>query len=279
MKIAAYFRLMRFHKPAGIVLLWCPTAWALSVANQGLPAMDLLLYFLLGTILMRAAGCVLNDIADRQIDKHVQRTKLRPLTSGEIRLSEAFGLLFILLFAAFLVLIQLPRICFYYALFALFITAFYPFCKRFFAAPQLILGLAFSVGIPMAYAASGVKPDITLLVLFVINFAWIVAYDTMYAMADRADDLRLGVKSTAVLFGAYECSILGGLLIFFHGLWLYLAVLEHYSVWFYVAWCLAGGVLVYQQCLIRSRDASVCLRAFSMSGVYGILMWLGLIAA
>lgn len=276
MKLAAYFRLMRFHKPAGIVLLWCPTAWALWLANHGLPAMGLLIYFLLGTILMRAAGCVLNDIADRNIDKHVERTKSRPLTAGDVSLQEALGLLIILLFAACCVLIQLPRICFYYALFALFITALYPFCKRFFAAPQLILGLAFSMGIPMAYAASDVKLNITMWVLLLINFAWIVVYDTMYAMADRADDLRLGVKSTAVLFGAYECSILGALQIFLHGLWLYLAIVEHYSVWFYGAWSLAGGVLMYQHGLIQRRDANVCLRAFSMSSVYGILMWLGL---
>ncbi len=279
MIIGASLRLMRFHKPAGTLLLWCPTAWALWVANQGMPDIHLLLYFLLGTIFMRAAGCVLNDIADRNIDKHVERTQLRPLTSGEINLLTAFGLLLALLLASFWVLIQLPRLCFYYALFALFITVVYPFCKRFFAAPQLVLGLAFSMGIPMAYAASGKAPGAAMLVLLLINFIWIVTYDTMYAMADRADDLRLGVKSTAVLFGAHECSILGALQIIFHGLWLFLAISEHYPIYFYSIWCAAGGLLIYQQTLIRSRDASVCLRAFSMSSAYGVLMWLGLVFA
>ena len=279
MTLSASLRLMRFHKPAGTLLLWCPTAWALWVANQGMPEMHLLVYFFMGTVLMRAAGCVLNDMADRHIDKHVHRTQKRPLTTGEIGLVEAFGWLIVLLLAAFWVLIQLPRACFYYALFALFITVVYPFCKRFFAAPQLILGLAFSMGIPMAYAASSVAPNVAMLILLCINFAWIVAYDTMYAMADKADDLRLSVQSTAVLLGDYECWVIGALQLFFHGLWLVLAVFEQYSVGFYGVWCVAGGVLVYQQLLIRSRDANLCLRAFSMSSGYGALMWLGLMIA
>ncbi len=277
MKIRAYFRLMRFHKPAGIALLWFPTAWALWVANHGTPNFYLTSYFLLGTIFMRAAGCVVNDIADRHIDIHVTRTQTRPLTSGEISLFEALVLLFILLFGALCILIQLPASCFYYALFALFITILYPFCKRFFQAPQLILGLAFSMGIPMAYVASGVMPDITMLVLFVLNFTWIVAYDTMYAMADREDDLRIGVKSTAILFAHHDYQIILLLQIFFHGLWIVLALTQNYSLWFYAAWSVAAGILAYQQRLIRTRKTDLCLRAFSTNSLYGLLMWFGLI--
>lgn len=276
MKLGAYLRLMRFHKPAGIALLWLPTAWALWVANHGMPKISLIIYFLLGTIFMRAAGCVVNDIADRHIDKHVSRTKARPLTTGEVSLIEALLILFLLLVAALCVLIQLPAACFYYALVALLLTVLYPFCKRFFQAPQLILGLAFSMGIPMAYVASGVAPNLTMGVLFVLNFAWIVAYDTMYAMADRADDLRIGVKSTAILFGHFDCLIILLLQMFFHGLWVYLAVSQNYSMWFYTVWALSGWILVHQQLLIKNRDPALCLRAFSTNSLYGLLMWIGL---
>ncbi len=273
MKLGAYLRLMRFHKPAGIALLWLPTAWALWVANHGMPKLNLIIYFLLGTIFMRAAGCVMNDIADRHIDRHVTRTKARPLTTGEVSLIEALFTLFILLVAALSVLIQLPTACFYYALGALLLTVLYPFCKRFFQAPQLILGLAFSMGIPMAYAASGAAPDKSMLVLFVLNFAWIVAYDTMYAMADRADDVRIGVKSTAILFDHFDCLIILLLQLLFHGLWLFLAITQHYSMWFYTVWALSGWILVYQQLLIKNRDPAMCLRAFSTNSLYGLFMW------
>ena len=268
---------MRFDKPVGIVLLWLPTAWALWIANEGMPPFSLMIYFLLGTVFMRAAGCIINDIADRDIDKHVRRTRLRPLTTGEISLFQAFILLFTLLVAALLVLIHLPLACFYYAIPALLVTVLYPFCKRFLQAPQLVLGVAFSMGIPMAYIASGVLPNVTMLLLFTLNFAWIVAYDTMYAMADREDDLRIGVQSTAVLFAQFDCSIVLLLQIFFHGLWLLLAYIQHYSLGFYSLWFVAAGILLYQQRLITSRDANLCLRAFSTNSWYGLLMWLALI--
>lgn len=276
MKWGAYFRLMRFHKPVGILLLWVPTAWSLWIANHGFPPLNLLVYFFLGTVVMRAAGCVVNDIADRHIDKHVKRTHRRPLTSGEIGLLEALSLLFILLMAALLIVMQLPVLCFYYALLALCITMIYPFCKRFFAAPQLVLGLAFSMGMPMAYAASGVMPDLTLILLFILNFAWIISYDTMYAMADRDDDLQIGVQSTAVLFGRYDRVIISGLQIVFHLLWLYIAYSQHYSALFYTCWIGALIILVYQQQLIKKRNANAYIAAFSTNAWYGLLMWCAL---
>ncbi|TAL61908.1 MAG: 4-hydroxybenzoate octaprenyltransferase, partial [Legionella sp.] len=159
MKWNAYWRLMRFDKPVGTLLLWFPTAWALWFANKGMPSLRLLFLFFMGTVFMRAAGCVMNDIADRNVDKHVMRTQNRPLTSGEIHLFEAIAVLFCLLCAALMVLMLLPSQCFFWAILALAITFVYPFCKRFINAPQMVLGLAFSMGIPMAYVASGVPFD------------------------------------------------------------------------------------------------------------------------
>jgi len=268
---------MRFNRPVGILLLWLPTAWGLWLANQGPPPYDLLVYFLVGTILMRAAGCVVNDIADRHIDIHVKRTAQRPLTSGEIGLFAALNLLVLLLLAAFMIAIQLPRQCFYYAVFALCITILYPFCKRFLQAPQLILGLAFSMGIPMAYAASGVSIDTPMLVLLLLNFLWIVSYDTMYAMVDCEDDLRIGVKSTAVLFGSYDYLIILLLQIAFHCLWLYLASSQYYSSRFYVGWVVGLFILIYQQTLVNQRTAHSSFKAFSMNAWYGTIMWATLI--
>lgn len=276
MKLNACFRLMRFHKPVGIVLLWLPTAWALWIANKGMPELHLIIYFLLGTILMRAAGCIINDIADRDIDKHVHRTNMRPLTTGEVGLFQAMSLLFVVLMAALFVLIHLPIECFYYAIPALLVTVLYPFCKRFLQAPQLVLGVAFSMGIPMAYIASGVAPNLTMMLIFMLNFAWIVAYDTMYAMVDRDDDVLIGVRSTAVLFAQNDCNIILILQMFFHGLWLLLAYTQNYSIVFYGFWLLAAGVLIYQQWLIRMRNNALYMRAFSTNCWYGLLMWLAL---
>lgn len=275
-KIIAYLTLMRFHKPVGILLLWAPTAWALWLANHGMPSVKLLLLFFLGTVLMRAAGCVVNDIADRKIDLHVTRTKNRPLTAGVITLSEALVLLITLLFAALVVLIQLPSACFYYALAALAITIIYPFCKRFLQGPQLILGLAFSMGIPMAYAASNAPLNATVIYLLLINFAWIVAYDTEYAMVDRSDDLKIGVRSTAIWFASYDRLIIGLLQVVHHSLWLLLAYQHDLSPIFYYCWVVAGGNLVYQQYLLVERNESKCLNAFTMNTWYGLVMWVGL---
>ncbi len=277
MKGGAYFRLMRFNKVSGTLLLWLPTAWALWIANQGMPPFALLGYFLAGTVLMRAAGCIANDMADRHIDKHVKRTHLRPLTTGEVGLLEALVLLGMLLFGALYVVIQLPKICFYYALVALFITILYPFCKRFFEAPQFVLGLAFSMGIPMAYAASGIGFRFDMVLLFILNFAWIVSYDTMYAMADREDDLRIGVKSTAIFFKHHDRLILLLLEIVFHMMWFFLAILLGCSAWFYTFWSLALLVLIYQQRLIRQNNPSSYLRAFSSNVGYGVLIWCALL--
>ena len=225
---------------------------------------------------MRAAGCVINDVADRHIDKHVSRTKLRPLTSGEVSLNEAFGLITVLFIASLLVLICLPKDCFYIALIALFITVIYPFCKRFLNAPQLVLGLAFSMGIPMAYVASGTRLGGQFIFIFIINFTWIIAYDTMYAMTDKADDLRIGVKSTAIYFGSYDRLMIGILQSAVHVLWLCWALLNHANVGFYFLWFAAGCILLYQQILIRNQIPQKCFKAFIISIYYGGLMWIAI---
>ncbi|WP_298624210.1 4-hydroxybenzoate octaprenyltransferase [uncultured Legionella sp.] len=273
-KWGAYWRLTRLNKPVGILLLWYPTAWALWIANQGMPSLKLLFLFFIGTVLMRSAGCVINDIADRKIDKHVARTKLRPLTSNEICLTEACIILGVLLFCSLMVLINLPWACFYPALISVFITFLYPYCKRFINAPQVVLGLAFSMGIPMAYIASSVPLNGDSILLFILNFAWIVAYDTMYAMTDKADDLLIGVKSTAIYFASYDKFIIGFLLLSMHALWLFWAVVNELHFGFYLLWVLASGVLFYQQRLIANRVPQECFKAFLVSTYYGALMWL-----
>jgi 4-hydroxybenzoate polyprenyltransferase len=277
MKWNAYWRLMRFDKPVGILLLWFPTAWALWMANQGTPPVKLLILFFMGTVLMRAAGCVINDIADRDFDKHVARTQFRPITSGEVSLREALFLLLVLLSSAFIILINLPWSCFYLGFIALFISILYPFCKRFLDAPQFVLGLAFSMGIPMAYNASNVALNTECALLFMLNFAWIVAYDTMYAMTDKEDDLQIGVKSTAIYFASYDRVIIGLFQGLAQGLWFYWAQTVTVNYWFYLCWGAAGLVLIQQQRLIYKRQQAQCFRAFIISSYYGLLMWLALV--
>lgn len=278
-RINAYWRLMRFNKPVGILLLWYPTAWALWLASQGRPSLLLCSLFLTGTVLMRAAGCVINDIADRHIDKHVQRTKLRPLTSGEITLPGAIICLGLLLLGALGVLLSLPSECFIWALVALVVTFIYPFCKRFLNAPQMVLGVAFSMSIPMVYVAESTAFDTAFFILYIINFAWIVAYDTMYAMTDKADDLLIGVKSTAIYFASYDLLIIGLLHAILHGLWIVLGLVIGAGAWFYGCWLLGTFILCYQQFLIKERIPAQCFKAFLTSTYYGAVMWLALVVS
>lgn len=272
--LQSYWRLMRFDKPIGIALLWFPVAWALWLANQGQPSWHLVGLFLLGTVVMRAAGCIINDIADRHIDIHVKRTSSRPLTSGEIGIFSAIGLFVTLLWIAFFIVIQLPIACFYWSWVALGVTVVYPFCKRWLQAPQLILSIAFSVAIPMVYVASGASLTLITLLLVSINMLWVLSYDTMYAMVDRADDLHAGVKSTAVLLGHWECPTILSLQSILHGLWLILGLSLQSSQLFYGGWFLGALIIAYQQYLISSRDPQACFKAFKISAWYGFIMWI-----
>lgn len=272
----AYGRLMRFDKPVGIALLWAPTAWALWLANRGAPAISLVLLFFIGTVVMRAAGCVVNDMVDRHIDKEVKRTRSRPLASGELTVLQALKTLLILLTIAVVIVLQLPYACWWEAGIAMAITLCYPFAKRWIQAPQLVLGVAFSMGIPMAYSASGVNFDQTMLALMGLNFLWIVAYDTLYALMDREDDMRIGVHSTAILLDAKLPLVMIMLQMGFHGLWLLLGMTTLISEWFDCCWVLGLVILNYQHTLLKKQEHHAYLQAFWWHAGYGLLMWIAL---
>lgn len=270
-----YIHLLRIHKPIGTLLLWFPTAWALWFANQGIPPTSLIVYFFLGTFIMRSAGCLLNDLADRHVDPHVARTKKRPLADKTVSIKNAIMLLVILLLIALIILLQLPSACFKYAIIGVVLTTIYPFCKRFFDAPQLVLGVTFSMGIPMAYAASNTPLNPTTGLLVLINFFWIVAYDTIYAMADKPDDLKIGVRSTAILFANQDKNIVLLLQILAQACWLILAVKLNLNIIFYILWGLSFMILAQQQIRMRTK-APDYLKIFTSNSNYGLLYWVAI---
>lgn len=275
--IIPFLKLGRLNKPVGIWLLWAPVAWALWLSYEGHPPLDMVFLFFLGTVVMRTAGCVINDLADRNIDCHVKRTKERPITAQQISVKQAFVFLALLLSLALGILLLLPVQTICYAIVALMITMIYPFCKRYIQAPQFVLGLAFSSAIPMVYAASNHENLSTCLLLVVINILWTLAYDTQYAMADKTWDLQIGVKSTAILFGKLDKLMVGLLFAISHSLWLVIAFLTHFNWTFYCFWFVSGFYLLYQQCLLAQDKPEYYIRAFSSHGGYGIVLWLALI--
>ena len=208
-RLEAYYYLCRFDKPIGTELVFWPTMWAMWIANKGIPSLGILIPMILGTIFMRAAGCAINDFADRKVDAHVERTKTRPLATGIISAKEAVYVFLVLVIASACMLFFLPIETFYWSFGALFLAFIYPFMKRYTHLPQVFLGAAFSWSIPMGYTAVGVTPDLTCWLLYFGNLAWTVAYDTQYAITDREYDLKIGVKSTAILFGRYDIQIIG----------------------------------------------------------------------
>lgn len=277
MALRHFIAITRLDKPVGIWLLWWPTCWALLLANQGRPSPWLLILFFAGTLLMRSAGCIMNDLADRNFDGLVQRTRDRVLPSGKMQVKEALILLAILLFLSLLILLQLPLACWPYALFSVAISAIYPLCKRWIQAPQLVLGLAFSMGMPMAYVASAQSLDLAFWLLLLINYLWIVVYDSMYAMADREDDLQIGIHSTAILFGEADRLILSLLSILMQSLWLILPQITPVSSFFYLCWLAGGFILFSQLALIWGRARNACFMAFKRSVYYGFIMTLAIL--
>jgi 4-hydroxybenzoate polyprenyltransferase len=275
--IQAAIQLMRLDKPIGIYLLWFPTAWALSLAYSKNIPLDILLYFALGTLVMRSAGCVINDIADRRLDAHVWRTQDRPLAQGRISLVAAFGLLLGLLFLAFLILIQLPKNCFYAAIPALLLTGIYPFCKRFLPTPQMILSLAFSSSIPMVNIASQMDWNTSWTLLSLINIFWVITYDTEYALADLEDDLKIGIFSTARFLGQQARLIILLFQILLHCLWLVFAYLNHLTLPFYSVWALSWFFWLYQWYLLSQKNKQQDFKAFKLNAFYGLWMWIGLL--
>lgn len=257
-----YARLIRLDKPIGIFLLLWPTLIAVWIASSGFPSLKIFLIFTAGVFIMRAAGCILNDLADRKFDPYVVRTSQRPLATGKVSVEEALALCVALLISGSVLLLFLNRLTFFIALMGITLTAFYPFTKRFTHLPQLVLGITWNLGILMAFAAILGKVTVQAWLLYAIGFIWTVAYDTMYGMADRTDDLKIGIKSTAILFGAQDRTIVAALQVAVLILLLILGVLLTANIYFYLAVVCAAGFFVDQQYLIRAREETNCLKAF-----------------
>ena len=271
-----YYSLTRLHRPIGILLLLWPTGWALWVAAEGWPDWPVLLVFSLGVVLMRSAGCVINDFADRKIDPQVSRTRDRPIASGKVTPKEALLLFVALCLLAFLLVLSMNRLTIYLAFGAVVLAAIYPFMKRYTHLPQVALGMAFGWSIPMAFAAqTGEVPRIAWLI-YVINVLWSVIYDTMYAMVDREDDLKAGVKSTAVLFADADRVIIGILQAFMLLALVLLGRQLELSTAYSVAILVALGLSLYQQYLIRDREPAACFKAFLNNNWLGFAVFAGL---
>jgi len=273
----AYWRLMRFDKPIGTLLLLWPTWWALLLAGNGLPTLKNALIFTAGVVLMRAAGCVMNDIADRNFDPHVERTRCRPLAAGELSLRQALAMFLLLMLLAFLLVLMTNALTVKLAFAGAALAASYPFFKRFTHMPQVVLGIAFGWGIPMAFAAetNGI-PAIAWWFLG-INTVWSVIYDTLYAMVDREDDLAVGIKSTAILFGKYDVAITGVLMVFMVGMLIVAGAWLALGWPWYVSVSIASLLFARQWASVRGRDRDACFRAFLNNNWVGFVLFLGLL--
>lgn len=277
-RIAVYEKLMRLDKPIGILLLLWPTLWALWIAGAGHPNWIVVWIFVLGTVLMRSAGCVVNDYADKDFDAHVTRTQHRPLATGRVSGKEALALAAFLCVLAFFVVSPLNNLVKWLSVPALFLAASYPYTKRFLALPQAYLGLAFGFGIPMAYAAELGSVPAQAWVLVLANIFWVIAYDTEYAMVDREDDLKIGIKTSAITFGRYDVRavmICYGIAL---ALLAWIGSQAHYGIPYYVGLVIAGGIAMYHYTLIRERDPAKCFRAFLHNNWFGAVVFAGLIS-
>ena len=272
-----YLILMRFDKPIGTLLLLWPTLWALWVAFEGVPPATIFWVFVLGVFVMRSAGCVVNDLADRKIDPLVERTQERPLASGALKASDALKLFIVLCLVALGLLLCLPKSVWPWSVPALIVTIIYPFMKRYIQAPQAVLGVSFSFSVPMAFVAADAAFDQRLVLIILINFCWVIAYDTAYAMSDREDDLKIGVKSTAILFGDYDRLIIGVLQsLVVLGL-ITLKFILNLSDWYFISVAIVTGLFAYQQYLIAARSRADCFTAFLNNGWVGAIVFLGLL--
>jgi len=276
-KVNAYCRLMRLDKPIGILLLLWPTLWALWVASDGHPHSMVVWIFSLGTLLMRSAGCVMNDVADRNFDGHVARTQTRPLVSGEISVKEALLLAATLILIAFGLVLMLNRLTVLLSIPALFLAASYPLTKRFFGLPQAYLGFAFGFGIPMAFAAVQGEVPIEGWFILLANVCWSLAYDTEYAMVDRKDDLKIGIRSSAITFGRFDVV---WIMFFYSAMLTLLAYVGHclnLSWPYYTGLLAAFSVVLYHYHLIKNRDEAQCFKAFLHNNWLGALIFAGIL--
>ena len=274
-RLLAYAQLMRLDKPVGTLLLLWPTLAALWIAAQGVPPLPILLAFVAGTFVMRSAGCVINDIADRNFDGRVARTQDRPLPQGRVSLVEAFALLGVLLVLALAIVMTLNTATQVLAAAGVLISIAYPFLKRWTHWPQVVLGAAFSWGIPMAFTAVTGSVPVVAWVLFAASALWIVAYDTEYAMVDRRFDLDIGLKSSAILFADADRAIIGALQCLALVLFLLGGVLAGFRHAFFAALAIAAGLFVYHQWLIREREESACFKAFRNNVWVGFALFAG----
>ncbi|MEW7978295.1 MAG: 4-hydroxybenzoate octaprenyltransferase [gamma proteobacterium symbiont of Phacoides pectinatus] len=276
-RLRRYALLIRFDRPIGTLLLMWPALWALLIASGGVPDWGLLLIFMLGVFLMRSAGCAINDYADRHIDGRVARTSGRPLATGLITLGEALGVFAVLVALAFALVLLLNWETVALSGVALLLASAYPFMKRYTHLPQLVLGMAFGWAVPMVFMATSgeVPPDAWL--LYIATVVWALIYDTQYAMVDRSDDLKIGVKSTAILFGRYDRIMIAALQLGMLAILLLVGVKQELGPFFYIGLGFAALLAGYQQWLIRERQPAGCFKAFLNNNYFGMSIFLGLV--
>ncbi len=278
-RIKQYYLLARFDRPIGILILLWPTLWGLWIAAQGKPDVLVLFVFISGVVLMRAAGCVINDYADRDIDPYVQRTKQRPIASGKVSSKEALVLFCGLSLLAFALVLLLNTFTIILSFVGAFLAASYPFMKRYTYLPQAYLGLAFGWAVPMGFAAqTNAIPGIAW-VLYLATLIWALVYDTQYAMVDKDDDLKIGVKSTAILFGSWDRQIIAVMQIMVLALLTWVGNLSGLNWPYYVGILIAAGLSVYQQKLTFRRHKPDCFKAFLNSNWFGLSVFIGLAAS
>ncbi|MCW9013409.1 MAG: 4-hydroxybenzoate octaprenyltransferase [Gammaproteobacteria bacterium] len=275
-RLEQYSMLMRMDKPIGTLLLLWPTLWALWIAAKGWPDPLILFVFVSGVFLMRSAGCAINDFADRHIDPHVERTKDRPLAAGRVTTKETLILFGSLSITAFLLVLLMNKLTIYMSFVGIALAASYPFMKRYHYMPQIHLGAAFGWAAPMAFTAQANEITPVTWLLFMATVIWATAYDTMYAMADREDDLKIGVKSTAILFGDADKLIVGllqGLLLL--GM-IFIGRQSELGLFYYLGLCVAAGLMAYQQYLIKDRQPLLCFKAFLNNNWLGLAVFVGI---
>jgi len=274
-----YAVLARLNKPVGIFLLLWPTLWALWIAAEGVPHLGVLTVFILGVILMRSAGCVINDYADREIDPRVNRTKDRPIAAGRVSADEAMLLFMALCFSAFILVLTMNTFTILLSLGGVVLAGIYPFMKRYTHMPQIVLGMAFGWAVPMAFAAqTNSVPKIAWLI-YIVTVLWAVIYDTMYAMADRMDDLKIGVKSTAILFGDADRVIIGILQVMMLFALYLIGEQAQLGEAYLGAIAIAAALMIYHQYLIRYRQPALCISAFLNNNWLGAAIFIGIVAS
>lgn len=272
-----YWLLARFDKPIGILILLWPALWALWVASNGKPDLWVLFIICSGVVLMRAAGCVINDYADRDFDPHVERTKQRPIAAGKVSPKEALILFVVLCLSAFILVLQLNLMTIMLSFVAAFLAASYPFMKRYTNLPQAYLGIAFGFAVPMSFSAQTNTVPMVAWIMYLAVMLWALVYDTMYAMVDKEDDLKIGVKSTAILFGDKDREIMAGLQLVIIALLMVIGHSQQLGAFYYAGVAVAFGLSVYQQKLIVNRDKVLCFKAFLNSNYFGLAVFVGLV--